>query len=161
MPKCGRVAACSASSSSGRPTPGNPTLLNALTGSGQTDAPAYPFCTIEPNVGVVEMGDERLDEVSRLFDSPRSVPSAVEFVEIAGPMTGATHRRGAGRFLGHIREVDAIVYVVHCFEPDALPRAEGVGRPRRPRADGRRPSWRWPTWTPSSGTRTPSRQGSA
>ena len=110
----------------GLPNAGKSTLFNALTGSRQADVAAYPFCTIEPNVGVIEVRDERLEEVRRLFDSPRAVPSAIEFVDIAGLVAGASTGEGLGnRFLGHIREVDAIAHVVRCFEREGVPRAEG------------------------------------
>ena len=110
----------------GLPNAGKSTLFNALTGSRQADVAAYPFCTIEPNVGVIEVRDERLEEVRRLFDSPRAVPSVIEFVDIAGLVAGASTGEGLGnRFLGHIREVDAIAHVVRCFEREGVPRAEG------------------------------------
>ena len=110
----------------GLPNAGKSTLFNALTGSRQADVAAYPFCTIEPNVGVIEVRDERLEEVRRLFESPRAVPSAIEFVDIAGLVAGASTGEGLGnRFLGHIREVDAIAHVVRCFEREGVPRAEG------------------------------------
>ena len=114
----------------GLPNAGKSTLFNALTGIRQADVAAYPFCTIEPNVGVIEVRDERLEEVRRLFDSPRAVPSAIEFVDIAGLVAGASTGEGLGnRFLGHIREVDAIAHVVRCFEREGVPRAEGSVNP--------------------------------
>ena len=110
----------------GLPNAGKSTLFNALTGSRQADVASYPFCTIEPNVGVIEVSDERLDRVRSLFDSPRAVPAAIEFVDIAGLVAGASTGEGLGnRFLGHIREVDAIAHVVRCFEREGVPRAEG------------------------------------
>ena len=110
----------------GLPNAGKSTLFNALTGSRQADVAAYPFCTIEPNVGVIEVRDERLERVRGLFESPRVVPGAIEFVDIAGLVAGASTGEGLGnRFLGHIREVDAIAHVVRCFDRDGIPRTEG------------------------------------
>ena len=106
----------------GLPNAGKSTLFNALTGSRQADVAAYPFCTIEPNVGVIEVRDERLERVRRLFDSPRAVPTSIEFVDIAGLVAGASTGEGLGnRFLGHIREVDAIAHVVRCFDREGVP----------------------------------------
>ena len=108
----------------GLPNAGKSTLFNALTGSRQADVAAYPFCTIEPNIGVIEVRDERLDRIRRLFDSPRAAPSSIEFVDIAGLVAGASTGEGLGnRFLAHIREVDAIAHVVRCFDRDGVPRS--------------------------------------
>jgi GTP-binding protein YchF len=106
----------------GLPNVGKSTLFNALTSSSAAPAENYPFCTVDPNVGVVEVPDRRLD---RLFDAVRPkkrVPSVVEFVDIAGLVEGASQGEGLGnQFLQHIREVDAIVHVVRCFDdPDVL-----------------------------------------
>ncbi len=100
----------------GLPNAGKSTLFNALTAAG-VPAEAYPFTTIEPNVGVVEVPDERLDRVFEIVAPPRRVPAVVEFVDIAGLVAGAHKGEGLGnRFLAHIREVDALLHVVRCFE---------------------------------------------
>lgn len=99
----------------GLPNAGKSTLFNALTASG-VPAEAYPFTTIEPNVGVVAVPDRRLERLERLVEAPRKVPTVVEFVDIAGLVEGAHRGEGLGnRFLAHIREVDAIVHVLRCF----------------------------------------------
>lgn len=109
----------------GLPNAGKSTLFNALTRSRQAEVASYPFCTIDPNVGMIEVRDERLEQIKLLFDSPRAVPSAIEFVDIAGLVTGASAGEGLGnRFLGHIREVDAIAHVVRCFESEGVPRTK-------------------------------------
>ena len=100
----------------GLPNAGKSTLFNALTASG-VPAEAYPFTTIDPNVGMVEVPDPRLDTLFRLVEPPRKVPAIVEFVDIAGLVEGAHRGEGLGnRFLAHIREVEALVHVVRCFE---------------------------------------------
>ena len=105
--KCGIV---------GLPNVGKSTLFNALTKAGIA-AENYPFCTIEPNTGVVEVPDPRLDELSKIVEPERVVPAIVEFVDIAGLVAGASKGEGLGnQFLAHIRETDAIVNVVRCFE---------------------------------------------
>ena len=107
--KCGIV---------GLPNVGKSTLFNALTKAGIA-AENYPFCTIEPNVGVVELPDPRLDKLSEIVQPERIVPAIVEFVDIAGLVAGASTGEGLGnKFLSHIRETDAIVNVVRCFEDD-------------------------------------------
>ena len=100
----------------GLPNRGKSTLFNAITQAG-AEAANYPFCTIEPNVGVVAVPDERLDKLAALYASKKVTPAVVEFVDIAGLVKGASHGEGLGnKFLSHIRECDAIVHVVRCFE---------------------------------------------
>ncbi len=100
----------------GLPNVGKSTLFNALTHSKQADAQNYPFCTIEPNIGVVEVPDERLEKLSRVSKSEKTIPTAIEFVDIAGLVKGASGGEGLGnKFLSHIREVDAIIQVVRVF----------------------------------------------
>lgn len=101
----------------GLPNVGKSTMFNALTRSHQAEAANYPFCTIAPNVGVVEVPDLRLEPLARLSKSAETVPAAIEFVDIAGLVRGASQGEGLGnQFLAQIREVDAVVEVVRCFE---------------------------------------------
>ncbi len=101
----------------GLPNVGKSTLFNALTKSKQADAQNYPFCTIEPNVGIVEVPDVRLPQLSDVSASKKIIPTAIEFVDIAGLVKGAADGEGLGnKFLSHIREVDAIAHVVRAFE---------------------------------------------
>ncbi|MDZ7673164.1 MAG: redox-regulated ATPase YchF [Halanaerobiales bacterium] len=100
----------------GLPNVGKSTLFNALTQAG-VSAQNYPFCTIDPNIGIVEVPDQRLDKLYELFSPPEKIPTAIKFVDIAGLVKGANHGEGLGnKFLSHIREVDAIAHVVRCFE---------------------------------------------
>ena len=105
----------------GLPNVGKSTLFNALT-SAQAEAQNFPFCTIDPNVGIVEVPDERLQKLAELVKPQRTVPAAVEFVDIAGLVKGASTGEGLGnKFLANIRETDAVVHVVRCFEdPDVI-----------------------------------------
>ena len=106
----------------GLPNVGKSTLFNALTSSKAAAAENYPFCTVEPNIGVVEVPDPRLDRLVEIVKPKRRVPAVVEFVDIAGLVKGASQGEGLGnQFLAHIREVDAVVHVVRCFEdPDVI-----------------------------------------
>lgn len=101
----------------GLPNVGKSTLFNALTRSHKAEAKNYPFCTIEPNVGIVEVPDGRLQVLQRMVHTSVVIPAAIEFVDIAGLVRGASQGEGLGnQFLAHIREVDVIVHVVRCFE---------------------------------------------
>ena len=103
----------------GLPNVGKSTLFNALTSSVQAEAANYPFCTIDPNVGVVNVPDARLEVLDAMYQTERVVPTTIEFVDIAGLVKGAASGEGLGnQFLSHIREVDAIAHVVRCFEDE-------------------------------------------
>lgn len=100
----------------GLPNVGKSTLFNALTKAGAQSA-NYPFCTIEPNVGVVDVPDERLEVLGKIYNTKKITPAFIKFVDIAGLVKGASKGEGLGnRFLGAIREVEAILHVVRCFE---------------------------------------------
>ncbi len=115
----------------GLPNVGKSTLFNAITKAG-AEAANYPFCTIEPNVGVVDVPDHRLDVLSDMFNSKKIVPAAMRFVDIAGLVKGASKGEGLGnKFLAHIREVDAIAQVVRCFEDGNITHVEGSIDPLR------------------------------
>ncbi|AFY30334.1 GTP-binding protein YchF [Cyanobium gracile PCC 6307] len=116
----------------GLPNVGKSTLFNALVANAQAQAANFPFCTIEPNVGVVAVPDERLQKLSDLSSSKEIVPTRVEFVDIAGLVQGASQGEGLGnKFLANIREVDAIVHVVRCFEDDDVIHVSGSVDPVR------------------------------
>ena len=105
----------------GLPNVGKSTLFNALTKSRKADAQNYPFCTIDPNVGVVQVPDDRLEPLSKIVKTQRIIPAALEVVDIAGLVAGASKGEGLGnKFLANIREVDAIVHVVRCFVDDDI-----------------------------------------
>ena len=115
----------------GNPNVGKSTLFNAITKAG-AEAANYPFCTIEPNVGVVDVPDKRLDVLSDMFKSKKIVPAAMRFVDIAGLVKGASKGEGLGnKFLSHIREVDAVAEVVRCFEDGNITHVEGSIDPLR------------------------------
>jgi ribosome-binding ATPase len=110
----------------GLPNVGKSTLFNAVTRTRKAEAANYPFCTIEPNQGVVTVPDSRLNKLSALSKSQKTVPAAIEFVDIAGLVKGASQGEGLGnQFLSHIREVDAIVQVVRCFESSDIHHVSG------------------------------------
>lgn len=115
----------------GLPNVGKSTLFNSLTKAGAESA-NYPFCTIDPNVGVVSVPDERLGKLAALYDSAKIVPAVIEFVDIAGLVKGASKGEGLGnQFLSHIRETDAIVHVVRCFENTNIVHVDGSIDPLR------------------------------
>lgn len=121
--KCGIV---------GLPNVGKSTLFNCLTASMKAEASNYPFCTIEPNVGIVTIPDKRFDELTKIYNPPKIVKTTIEFVDIAGLVAGASKGEGLGnKFLSHIREVDAIIHIVRCFENDNVVHVNGSVDPKR------------------------------
>lgn len=115
----------------GLPNVGKSTLFNAITNAGAQSA-NYPFCTIEPNIGVVSVPDERLDKLREMYDPDKFTPASIEIVDIAGLVKGASKGEGLGnKFLSHIREVDAIIHVVRCFENDDITHVDGSINPER------------------------------
>ncbi|MBN2508237.1 MAG: redox-regulated ATPase YchF [Verrucomicrobia bacterium] len=116
----------------GLPNVGKSTLFNAVTRSHKAAAENYPFCTIEPNLGVVTVPDSRLDALAKVTGTPRVIPAAIEFVDIAGLVAGASRGEGLGnKFLSHIREVDALVHVVRCFDDPDIHHVTGSVAPVR------------------------------
>jgi len=116
----------------GLPNVGKSTLFNALSESGAAEAANYPFCTIEPNVGMAPVRDQRLDRLAELAGSAQVLPATVEFVDIAGLVAGASRGEGLGnQFLSHIREVDAVLHVVRCFDDANVVHVEGAVDPER------------------------------
>ena len=115
----------------GLPNVGKSTLFNAITKAGAESA-NYPFCTIEPNVGVVAVPDKRLDELAKMYNPEKSTPAVIKFVDIAGLVKGASKGEGLGnKFLSNIREVDAVVHVVRCFDDPDVIHVDGNADPER------------------------------
>ena len=115
----------------GLPNVGKSTLFNSMT-LAKAEAANYPFCTIDPNVGIVAVPDERLTKLTEMYHSEKTTPAVIEFVDIAGLVKGASKGEGLGnKFLSHIREVDAIVEVVRCFEDNNITHVEGGVNPIR------------------------------
>ena len=115
----------------GLPNVGKSTMFNAITKAG-AECANYPFCTIEPNVGMVPVPDERLDELTKMYKPQKTTHAVIEFVDIAGLVKGASKGEGLGnKFLSHIREVDAIAEVVRCFEDSNIVHVDGNIDPLR------------------------------
>ena len=110
--KCGIV---------GLPNVGKSTLFNALTNSNKAQAENFPFCTIDPNIGLVTVPDNRLDKLAEISNSKKKINTTISFVDIAGLVKGASKGEGLGnKFLSHIREVDAIIHMIRCFDSDDI-----------------------------------------
>src|SRR3954469_14926147 len=116
----------------GLPNVGKSTLFNALTATAAAQAANYPFCTIEPNTGRVDVPDPRLERIAAIANPAKIVPTQLEFVDIAGLVRGASKGEGLGnQFLGNIRAVDAIIHVIRCFEDDNIIHVDGNVNPVR------------------------------
>ncbi|MEN9225369.1 MAG: GTPase, partial [Thermostichus sp. DRC_bins_24] len=116
----------------GLPNVGKSTLFNALCENAKAEAANFPFCTIEPNVGRVAVPDERLQVLGKISSSAEIIPSQIEFVDIAGLVAGASQGEGLGnQFLSHIRQVDAVVHVVRCFDDENIVHVAGSVDPLR------------------------------
>ena len=110
--KCGIV---------GLPNVGKSTLFNALTNSSKAQAANFPFCTIEPNIGIVPVLDERVDTLEKISNSKKKIYTSISFIDIAGLVKGASSGEGLGnKFLSHIREVDAVIHMIRCFDSDKI-----------------------------------------
>ena len=110
--KCGIV---------GLPNVGKSTLFNALTNSSKAQAENFPFCTIDPNIGIVSVPDKRLDELVKISSSKKKINTTISFVDIAGLVKGASKGEGLGnKFLSHVREVDTIIHLTRCFDSDKI-----------------------------------------
>ena len=149
----------------GLPNVGKSTLFNAITKAG-AEAANYPFCTIEPNVGVVEVPDKRIQVLTDMYKPKKTIPAVMRFVDIAGLVAGASKGEGLGnKFLSHIRETDAIAEVVRCFEDSSLTSTAPSTRSATSKRSTRNSAW--PTWnrhrngltaspkSPSAATRKP------
>ncbi|MBR5007234.1 MAG: redox-regulated ATPase YchF [Clostridia bacterium] len=116
----------------GLPNVGKSTLFNALTGTEGAECANYPFCTIDPNVGIVPVPDERLDVLAKMYDPEKITPATIEFVDIAGLVKGASRGEGLGnKFLANIRESDAVIHVVRCFDDENIIHVDGKVDPVR------------------------------
>ena len=121
--KCGIV---------GLPNVGKSTLFNALTNSSKAQAANFPFCTIDPNIGVVPVPDERLERLSKISNSKKIINTTISFVDIAGLVKGASKGEGLGnKFLSHIREVDAVIHMIRCFDSDDIENVNSTVDPIR------------------------------
>ena len=121
--KCGIV---------GLPNVGKSTLFNALTNSSKAQAANFPFCTIDPNIGIVSVPDHRIDKLVEISNSKKKINTTISFVDIAGLVEGASKGEGLGnKFLSHIREVDAVIHLVRCFDSDDIQNVNSTVDPIR------------------------------